>query len=504
MLKIEIHSTRAVIRFQEPLTVGLRGAKARFSFGAPWAGLIKTAVFRQGEKTVTVADIGQEVTVPWEVLTQPGLPVQIGVYGIDSAGQVAIPTVWTVTQPVHLGADPEGDPSAEPTPGLWEQLQGKIGSLEQLQTEDKTSLVQAVNEVKEQIPHKLGQLENDSGYLTEAPVTSVNGQTGAVNIPLPTKTSELVNDSGFLTAAPVTSVNGQTGAVTLPTTVEVTLTQKDDGSYETNMSHEEILAAHNQGNTVHCRYSGRLLSLIVASMAQCSFGCVHSGNVYTVTVFRKVASVKIEPLASGGGDGITPHIGENGNWFIGETDTGMPSRGEPGTDGKSAYQYALDGGYTGTEAEFADKLAADLPSGGGNANICNFTVTSEQEVNGITVELPTTLNKFYMINFHIQFASGLTGEMVLYSHQGDGYWKGYNDRLPEGTGEVSLFGLFYNKDYLTLGMRIAPFGVMVSPAMGDIALPVSQNDKTITFFSDTVGVNFPAGSSISVWGVYEQ
>ena len=34
-----------------------------------------------------------------------------------------------------------------------------------------------------------------------------------------------------------------------------------------------------------------------------------------------------------GVDGITPHIGENGNWFIGEVDTGQPSRGLPGADG---------------------------------------------------------------------------------------------------------------------------------------------------------------------------
>lgn len=36
---------------------------------------------------------------------------------------------------------------------------------------------------------------------------------------------------------------------------------------------------------------------------------------------------------TGGGTGtggITPHIGKNGNWYIGNTDTGMPSRGEKG------------------------------------------------------------------------------------------------------------------------------------------------------------------------------
>lgn len=32
-----------------------------------------------------------------------------------------------------------------------------------------------------------------------------------------------------------------------------------------------------------------------------------------------------------------------------------------GEDGKSAYQYAQDGGYTGTETEFAEKLAAEIP-----------------------------------------------------------------------------------------------------------------------------------------------
>ena len=109
-----------------------------------------------------------------------------------------------------------------------------------------------------------------------------------------------------------------------------------------------------------------------------------------------------------GKDGITPTIGENGNWYLGDTDTGKPSRGaagakgdkgdpgakgdpgekgdkgdpgvqgapgekgdkgdpgtkgDPGADGKSAYQYAQDGGYTGTETDFMAKLAQEILSG---------------------------------------------------------------------------------------------------------------------------------------------
>lgn len=123
-----------------------------------------------------------------------------------------------------------------------------------------------------------------------------------------------------------------------------------------------------------------------------------------------------------GVDGITPHIGGNGNWYLGDTDTGKPSRGEQGlkgdtgdtgpqgiqgvqgpqgergpagadgaigpqgpqgvkgdpgekgdtgpqgpkgdtgsagANGKSAYQYAVEGGYTGTETKFAAKLAQE-------------------------------------------------------------------------------------------------------------------------------------------------
>lgn len=55
-----------------------------------------------------------------------------------------------------------------------------------------------------------------------------------------------------------------------------------------------------------------------------------------------------------GADGITPTIGSNGNWYLGNTDTGKPSRGPAG---KSAYASAQDGGFTGTEAQFNNGLS---------------------------------------------------------------------------------------------------------------------------------------------------
>lgn len=50
-----------------------------------------------------------------------------------------------------------------------------------------------------------GQFTLVNHFVPNIPVTSVNGQTGAVTIAVPTKTSELENDSGFLTTADIPS-----------------------------------------------------------------------------------------------------------------------------------------------------------------------------------------------------------------------------------------------------------------------------------------------------------
>lgn len=62
-----------------------------------------------------------------------------------------------------------------------------------------------------------------------------------------------------------------------------------------------------------------------------------------------------------------------------------------GADGKSAYQYAVEGGYTGTEVEFAAKLAAEIPTTLPNPNALTFTGAVTGSYDGsepLTVEIP--------------------------------------------------------------------------------------------------------------------
>ncbi len=129
MLKIDVCFTRAAIRAQEPLTVGLVGAKVTFSFDATWKPLGKIAVFRQGDITKDAPVLDGTVTIPWEVLQQPGVPVEIGIYGTDGTGKRVVPTVWVRTNPVRPAAQPVEDPSLDPTPEVWEQVLARLAEL---------------------------------------------------------------------------------------------------------------------------------------------------------------------------------------------------------------------------------------------------------------------------------------------------------------------------------------------------------------------------------------
>lgn len=68
----------------------------------------------------------------------------------------------------------------------------------------------------------------------------------------------------------------------------------------------------------------------------------------------------------GGENGATfyPSVSEDGtlSWTNDKGLENPPSVNIKGKDGKSAYQYAKDGGYTGTEVEFAEKLAKEIPT----------------------------------------------------------------------------------------------------------------------------------------------
>ena len=119
---------------------------ARFAFSADWDGYQRLAVFNADgtEREQLLTD--DACKVPWEVL-KPGAYLKVGVYGTKDGSR--LPTIWTShRQYIHDGAGPTNE-ATDPPPVLAEQILQRMGNLGDLKTEDKSSLVAAVNEVKE-------------------------------------------------------------------------------------------------------------------------------------------------------------------------------------------------------------------------------------------------------------------------------------------------------------------------------------------------------------------
>lgn len=168
MITIKCNKRNAVASELETLTSGSVGIQVRYQFGTEWAGLTKIPVFCCGdvlepdEERIGTINDGQCV-IPHEVLIE-GLPVWAGVYGTNGS-TIVIPTIWCQLGMCKPGANGDADPSADPTLPVWAQIEGMIGDLDDLDTEDNSSLVEAINEVNDIAGKALSQEYADEHYI---------------------------------------------------------------------------------------------------------------------------------------------------------------------------------------------------------------------------------------------------------------------------------------------------------------------------------------------------
>lgn len=149
MVRLIVSAAHCDVYKTELLTSGRVGLRVKAEFCSDWNGLTKTAVCSAGNITKDVVIVGDEFVVPHECMTVSGNDLVIGIYGSGSDGSVVIPTVYANIGKIQKGADPSGDPSTEPTPTVYEQILQTVGSLDNLETENKSSIVDAVNEIAE-------------------------------------------------------------------------------------------------------------------------------------------------------------------------------------------------------------------------------------------------------------------------------------------------------------------------------------------------------------------
>ena len=279
---------------------------ARFAFDTDWDGYQRIAVFSADgvEREQLLTD--DACDVPWEVL-RPGAYLKVGVYGTRDGSR--LPTIWTAhRQYIHDGAGPT-DEAAAPSPVLAEQMLQRMGDLGRLQTEDKSSLVAAINEI--------WMSGGGGASVTDAAID----ESGHLIITL--STGKTIDAGYAVGPAGPAGKDGKDGADGLP--------GKDgkDGSP----------GADGQDGVG------------IQSVTQTTTSTEDGGtNILTVTKTDGTTSTFEVRNGNRGSTGPAGADGKDG------------SQGPAGADGKTAYQYAQDGGYTGTEAEFAAKLAAEIPA----------------------------------------------------------------------------------------------------------------------------------------------
>ena len=125
--KVRVHSVSAELVQRSPIPLGAAGCQVEFDFADPrWKDLTKTAVFRNGSKTLDAVLVNDRATIPHELLRKVKDTLFVGVYGTDAHRQIEIPTIWAKLGEIDSAANPSGDPATQPTLPYWAQVMEEV------------------------------------------------------------------------------------------------------------------------------------------------------------------------------------------------------------------------------------------------------------------------------------------------------------------------------------------------------------------------------------------
>lgn len=263
--------------------------------------------------------------------------------------------------------------------------------------------------------------EGKDGNNAEAPVQSVNGQTGAVKL-----------DAADVGARPSTwtptysevGADKSGTASTAVSTHNTNNTAHNDIRLELKALSDRINAALDSDDTTLDELS-EIVAYIKSNKALIDAITTSKVNVSDI-INDLVSNVTNKPLSAAQGVALKALIDAldtdklDTSALTGAINTALAqakANGEfDGTDGKSAYEYAKDGGYTGSESEFAEKLAAEW-----QLKTDETLKTTDKTVVGAINELSNkTVNNILSINTP-------TLDSVSYNESNGVWWGGYGE-----------------------------------------------------------------------------
>ena len=329
MFKLYCNKNDAYFQEVSILTSGRVGEQISFTFSPDWDGLLKTAVFIAGKESRDVVLTEDTCNIPPEVLVFPGEHLRVGVFGETSDKMLVIPTIYASAGTIRPGASPSGMSSTPPSPSWPEQVQ---------------AIAAEAKEVADSV-----RSDADAGKFTGTAGTDGGWYTPAVTQP----------DANTMRVAFTPSKKDipavEPADITIPTGGGSGTSGEDGGYYSPSVDADGNLSW---------------------TASKTGMPAVDGANI---------KGPKGDTGATGpkGDTGAAGAQGPKG-------DTGATgATGPAGADGKSAYAYAVEGGYTGTEEEFAAKLAQEKFA---NPNALTFTGAVTGSYDGseaVTVEIPS-------------------------------------------------------------------------------------------------------------------
>lgn len=224
---------------------------------------------------------------------------------------------------VHKRAKPAGYVYTPTDQMTLQTIQRQIGDLADLTTEAKENLVAAINEVALaggagsmdlRVADGYIQYSTDSGstWTNLIAVAELKGAKGDRGEPGAKGEPGEKGDTG------AQGVKGDTGA-TGPAGAPGKDGAKGDPGEPGKDGHSPVVTATKSGKTTTISVDG-------AAIATVEDGADGAPG-------KDGADGQNGAPGAKGKDGVTPTIGSNGNWYLGATDTGKPSRGETGPQG---------------------------------------------------------------------------------------------------------------------------------------------------------------------------
>lgn len=298
---------------------------------------------------------------------------------------------FTVIQALTAGSEP---PDA-PTKRWFDAIESQIGNLADLTTDAKQNLVAAINEAATKGGGSASiDMRVSGGYIQ---YTTDDGKTWDNLIAVADLKGDPGKDGQDGYSPAVTVTQTATGATITATdkagTTTATVRNGADGARGAQGApgedgHSPVVTASKSGKVTTIKVDGKAIATINdgadgANGKDGSPGAAgqdgyspeasvsKSGTTTTITIKDKsgttTASVKDGAngkdgaAGSPGANGITPTIGDNGNWYLGETDTGKPSRGATGAKGDTPVK-GTDYFTAADKAELVSDVLAALPT----------------------------------------------------------------------------------------------------------------------------------------------